>query len=110
MLKEVSKEQWIQIISEKSTSVFDDPDYLELISRLHRTVIHYYVFYRQEKHLLGFAVHIKGNSIVVPDHYSYSSFWWSDTLTDFGFFEALEAFLSIIIIDEAFNLWSKYKL
>lgn len=87
MLKEVSKEEWINIISDKTTSVFDEPKYLEIISNHHKTKLKYWVFFRNSKSLLGFAAHHKGNKIIVPDHYSYSSFWGDDSLGDYAFFD-----------------------
>lgn len=93
MLKEVSREIWERTIKNEQTSVFDQPNYLELVSKLHHTKLVYYIYYRNEKALLGFSVHVRGKSVIVPDHYSYSSFWWNDTLNDFGFFDALDSAL-----------------
>lgn len=90
MLKEVSKEEWIKIISEKATSVFDEPSYLETIAKCHRTKLKYWVFFRNNKSVLGFAAHHNGKGIVVPDHFSYSSFWYDQSLGDYAFFDTVD--------------------
>lgn len=96
MLKEVDKKTWQEAVAINRTSIFNDPDYLEIIAQLHQTKIKYWIFFRNEKAHLGFATHIKGKSIIVPDHFSYSSFWFNDTLTDFSFFDTLNQSLQIL--------------
>nr|MBC7611570.1 hypothetical protein [Pseudopedobacter sp.] len=96
MLKEVDKKTWQEAVSINRTSIFDDPDYLEIIAQLHHTDIKYWVFYKKNKSILGFATYVKGNIIVVPDHYSYSSFWFNDELTDFSFFDVLDQSLKVL--------------
>ena len=104
MLKEVDKKTWQEAISINRTSIFDDPGYLEIIAQLHHTEIKYWVFYKKSKSILGFATHVKGNTIVVPDHYSYSSFWYNDELTDFSFFDVLDQ--SVQTLKESFKNFS----
>jgi hypothetical protein len=91
MLTEVDVTVWKKEIISQDTSVFDEPEYLETISSLYGTKIKYWIVYKKNKAVIGFATHIKNASIVVPDHYSYSSFWFDKRgMADYSFYEHLE--------------------
>ena len=90
MLKEVSQIIWKEIIIAQNTSIFDEPEYLETIASLHNTKIIYWIIYKNEKPIIGFAVHVKNKSIIVPDHFSYSSFWICNEIGEFSAFNFLD--------------------
>jgi hypothetical protein len=87
VLTEATKIVWKETVAKQSVSIFDNPEYLELISSLYRTKIKYWIIYKKKKAIIGFATHIKNSSIIVPNHYSYSSFWYAEeSVGDFSFF------------------------
>lgn len=97
MLKEVSKIIWLEVIKNENTSIFDEPDYLETVSFLHNTEIMYWLIYKDQIPVIGFACHIKKNIIIVPDHFSYSSFWVAKKLGEYSSFNYLDNALKALI-------------
>ncbi len=97
MLKEVDRKVWEEEIASQKTSIFDEPDYLSTVSSLYNTIVKYWIVYKKDKAVIGFATHIKNNSVIVPNHYSYSSFWFDEqVISGFSFYEYLEKGLSIL--------------
>lgn len=95
MLKEVTKFVWNEVVEDQAGSIFNDSEYLELISDIYKTKLKFWLIYSQKnKPVIGFATHIKYNSITVPDHYGYSSFWKHSELGAFSFFDYLDKALS----------------
>lgn len=103
MLKEVTKFEWNEIVKNQVVSIFNDSEYLELISRVHKTELKFWVIYNQRnKPIIGFATHIRRRSIIVPDHFGYSSFWKDTNLGGFSFFDYLDKALNDL--KKMFNL------
>lgn len=97
MLKEVDKDTWLEEIALQDTSIFDQPNYLEAVSLIYHTKLKYWIIYKEHKSIIGFATHIKNRNIIVPNHYSYSSFWFNnDKVGDYSFFEYLQEALGIL--------------
>ncbi len=93
MLKEVDKDIWNKNISGNYDSIFNQTDYLGTVSNLHKTKLKFFIFYHKNQGIIGFAAHIKMQRIVIPDHYSYSSFWIKDSLGEFSRFDFLDLML-----------------
>ncbi len=97
MLKEVDCKTWESELVEQDTSVFDSVDYLQMVSELYETTLKYWIVYKNKKPIIGFATHVKSKAIIVPNHFSYSSFWVSrDEINGFSFFEHLDAALILL--------------
>lgn len=93
MLKEIDGYTWSIEIKNKYDTIFNQTVYLETISKLHQTEIKYFLFYHKNEPVIGFAAHLKRNKIIVPDHYSYSSFWIKETLGEFARFDFIDFML-----------------
>lgn len=91
MLLEVDEKIWKTEIVSKETTVFDEPEFLKTVSSLYQTKIQYWIIYKKNTSIIGFATHVRRDSIIVPNHYAYSSFWFEkDLYGDFAFFEYLD--------------------
>lgn len=93
MLKEVDKVIWNKEINGRYDSIFNQVEYLETISKLHKTKLKFFVFNHKSEAIIGFATHIKRHKVIIPDHYSYSSFWIKESLGEFSRFDFIDLML-----------------
>jgi hypothetical protein len=93
MLKEVDKVIWNEEINGRYVSIFNQAEYLQTISHVHKTKLKFFIFYHKNEAIIGFAAHIKRHKVIIPDHYSYSSFWIKDSLGEFSRFDFIDLML-----------------
>jgi hypothetical protein len=93
MLKEVDKDIWNKNISGNYDSIFNQTDYLGTVSHVHKTKLKFFIFYHKNEAIIGFAAHIKRHKVIIPDHYSYSSFWIKESLGEFSRFDFIDLML-----------------
>lgn len=74
MLEELTETQWTDFIEVyPEAGLFDSHEFLGIASLVYHLQPRYYIYKKKESILLGFAVLTRKKSIVIPNHFYYSS-------------------------------------
>ena len=82
VIKVKSNEWCRESMQTAGESIFYEPEYIDIVEKAFNIEAVPYLVYKFEKPLLGMLAYRKGNSIVHPSIYTYTSIWTNGTMFD----------------------------